>query len=290
MGARIFEKHIGLETKKFKLNKYSVNSSQMNIWLSNLSKTIDRIGKPENREKFLKNEKENLKQFKRGVFLKKNKKKTKGEEINIKDIYFAFPSIKNQVFLDSFSKFNKIIAHKNIDPNTPILNSYVKIFDHRKKIEEIRDKIKNLINISKVVINKNSKLEISHHYGLDKFEKFGMCMITILNLKYCKKLIFIFKNQKHPAQYHKRKQETFFVLHGKVRLQIKKNKKIISKILKAGDLATILPNEIHSFTGMSRDGCIIEELSTKSLKNDLYYIDKKINKNVSRKSFISLNL
>ena len=78
-------------------------------------------------------------------------------------------------------------------------------------------------------------------------------------------------------------------MHGKVKLQIKRNKKIISKILKAGDLTTILPNDIHSFSGISNDGCVIEELSTKSLKNDSYYIDKKINKNDSRKSFISLN-
>ena len=114
-------------------------------------------------------------------------------------------------------------------------------------------------------------------------------MITILNLKYCKKLLFLFKNQKHPAQYHKRKQETFFVLYGKVKLQIKRNKKVISKILKTGDLITILPNDIHSFSGISEGGCVIEELSTKSLKNDSYYVDKEINKNISRKSFISLN-
>ena len=114
-------------------------------------------------------------------------------------------------------------------------------------------------------------------------------MITILNSKYCKKLLFIFNKQSHPAQYHKRKQETFFVLHGKVKLKIKRNKKSITRILKSGDLVTILPKDIHSFSGISKDGCVIEELSTKSMKNDSYYIDKKINKNIFRKSFISLN-
>ena len=39
---------------------------------------------------------------------------------------------------------------------------------------------------------------------------------------------------------------------------------------------------------MSSDGCVIEELSTKSEKTDSYYIDKSINKNKDRKSFISL--
>ena len=114
-------------------------------------------------------------------------------------------------------------------------------------------------------------------------------MITILNSKYCKKLLFIFKNQKHPFQFHKKKQETFFILYGQIKLMIKRNKKTLVKILKEGDIATIHPKDIHSFLGMSSDGSLIEELSTKSEKIDSFYIDKSINQNKDRKSFISLN-
>ena len=289
LGARIFEKHVGIETKKYKLNKYSINPNQFLNWLNNLNQTIIRYGSIQGRATFLNEERKNLDVFKRGVYLKNNKIKKKGEILKQTDVDFSFPSQKNQLLSNDFSKFNKIIVKKTLKQNEPIFTRKVKLINTRSKIEKIRDKIINLIGKSKVIIKEKSRIEISHHYGLDKFEKFGMCMITILNLKYCKKLLFLFKNQKHPAQYHKRKQETFFVLYGKVKLQIKRNKKVISKILKTGDLITILPNDIHSFSGISENGCVIEELSTKSLKNDSYYVDKEINKNISRKSFISLN-
>jgi len=287
-GARIFEKHVGLETKNYKLNKYSTSPNQINEWLKNLERTIDRFGSVENRKKYLKNEKENLLAFKRGVFLKKNILKKKNDPVTKKDVLFAFPSIKNQLNPNHFSKFSKFISKKVLKNGQPILINDLKILNTRSPIEKIREKISYLIKKSKVVIKKQSRIEISHHYGLQLFYKFGMCMITILNSKYCKKLIFIFYKQKHPAQYHKVKQETFFVLYGKVKLEITKNKKKSIKILKEGDLVTLYPRDIHSFSGLSKDGAVIEELSTKSNRADSFYLDTSINKNKDRKSFISL--
>jgi len=288
-GARIFEKHVGLETKNYKLNKYSTSPDQICKWLKNLERTIDRFGSIENRNKYLKNERENLLVFKRGVFLKKNLSKNKNEFLTEKDVIFAFPSVKNQLNTNHFSKFNKFVLTKNIKSGQPVLIKDLKILNTRSAIEKIREKISFLITKSRVVIKKQSRIEISHHYGLDFFYKFGMCMITILNSKYCKKLIFIFHKQKHPAQYHKIKQETFFILYGKVKLEIIRNKKKTVKNLKEGDLITLYPGDIHSFSGLSKDGAVIEELSTKSSSADSFYLDTSINKNKNRKSFISLN-
>ena len=114
-------------------------------------------------------------------------------------------------------------------------------------------------------------------------------MITIFNSGYCKKLLFLFYNQKHPPQYHKEKQETFFILSGKVRVLIVKKNRTKNIILKTGDIMTIYPNELHSFQSISREGSIIEELSTTSKKDDSFYSDNLINRNKNRKSFISLN-
>ncbi len=289
LGARIFEKHVGLKTQKYKLNKYSIDPKQFLEWMKNLEQTIKRYGSSKDRIAFLNEEKKNLNVFKRGAYLKNNLNKEKGETLSQKDLIFAFPSQKNQLLSNDVSKFNKIILKQAIKSNEPIFKNKIKITNTRSKIEKIRDRVLYLIRKSNVIIKKKSRIEISHHYGIDKFEKFGMCMITILNSKYCKKLLFIFNKQSHPAQYHKRKQETFFVLHGKVKLKIKRNKKSITRILHSGDLVTIIPKDIHSFSGISKDGCVIEELSTKSLKNDSYYIDKTINKNNFRKSYISLN-
>ena len=48
------------------------------------------------------------------------------------------------------------------------------------------------------------------------------------------------------------------------------------------------PKTIHEFRSLGKEGSIIEELSTKHVKDDSYYIDKEIIKKKNRKSFISL--
>lgn len=289
MGARVFEKHVAVNTKKYEVNKYSTTPLQMNDWLKNLYESFVKYGSVSARNNNLKKEKQNLLSFKRGVFLKANIFKKKGEQIYQKDIYNAFPTITNQVTADESFKFNKIYAKKNIYENQPILRHNLKIINSRSEIDKIKDEIKKLILRSGAIILKRCRLEISHHYGIKKFYKYGMTMITIINSKYCKKLLMMFKNQEHPSQYHLRKQETFFILYGKVKLKLKINKKNVTKILKTGDLITIKQREIHSFKCLSKNGCIIEELSTKSIKNDSFYIDKKISKNKFRKSFVWLN-
>ena len=64
MGAKIFEKHVGLKSKKYNLNKYSTSPKQMDDWLSNLKLAIERCGTPQKRKKFTPMEKNNLLQFK----------------------------------------------------------------------------------------------------------------------------------------------------------------------------------------------------------------------------------
>ena len=186
--------------------------------------------------------------------------------LNLKNISLKYKFTKNIIYK------RDVIVHSN-----------------RKEAEEIRNKIIDLIKISKVVLKKQSKLEISHHYGVENFYKYGLSMITIHNEKYCKKLLFLLENQIHPDQFHKKKQETFFVLFGKVKLFLKeKNKKII-KNLSEGDTYTIKPYVVHKFIANSKYGAVIEELSTVSSKSDSFYVDKKINRNKDRKTFVSIN-
>ena len=139
------------------------------------------------------------------------------------------------------------------------------------------------------MVKKDSKLEISHHYGMKDFYRYGLTMITIHNSKYCKKLLFILNKQVHPEQYHKIKEETFFILFGKIKLQLteKKIKKTI--YLSAGEICTIKPGVIHKFICISTQGAVIEELSSTHVKKDSFYVDKKIIKNENRKTLISLN-
>tara|TARA_Y100000591_G_C21652176_1_gene603430 strand:- start:544 stop:888 length:345 start_codon:yes stop_codon:yes gene_type:complete len=112
-------------------------------------------------------------------------------------------------------------------------------------------------------------------------------MITVINQTYCKKYLFMFKNQKHPPQFHKIKQETFLVLFGKISLKTKFKGKISNKIMKSGEVFTISKGMVHEFKGLSSEGAVIEEISSKSIKTDSYYLDKKILKNQNRKSLIA---
>ena len=288
MGARIFEKHVGLETKKIKLNKYSTTSTQMKKWLDHLSYAIDRVGSEKSRQNHVQIEKKQLKNFQRGVYLKNSCTKLKGQNLRFKDVSFNFPSQQGQLTANQFSKFSVFTLKKDIAKNSPIALKDLKIVNQREKISKIRNEIRYLAAKSKIVIPQNSKLEISHHYGLSKFYEYGLTMIELINNKsYCKKYLFLLKNQVHPAQFHKVKKETFLVLFGKIKLKITKNKKITNTVLETGDIFTILPGNIHEFSSNSAEGSVIEEISTESQKIDSFYIDKKINLNKDRKSYIN---
>ena len=71
-GVRIFEKHVGLETKKIKLNKYTVSPDKFKIWLTILCDAIEIWGSVDFRNKNLKKENMQLSHFKRGIYLNKN--------------------------------------------------------------------------------------------------------------------------------------------------------------------------------------------------------------------------
>jgi N-acetylneuraminate synthase len=288
MGARIFEKHIGVETKKIKLNKYSTSTLQMKKWLDHLIMAIDRVGSEKNRDKQLSYEKKQLKNFQRGVYLKKDFTKLKGEKLNVNEVDFQFPTVKGQLTANQFSKFSIFTLKNKIVGSSAIKTKDLKIINQREKIAKIRNDIRYLAAKSNLVIPQNSKLEISHHYGLESFYRYGLTMIELINNKsYCKKYLFLLKNQQHPAQYHKIKKETFLVLFGKVKLKIIKNKKISYQVLGPGEIYTIMPGHIHEFGSITQNGCVIEEISTESQRTDSFYIDKKINQNKNRKSLIS---
>ena len=71
LGARIFEKHIGINTKKFRLNNYSLTPKLFDDWNRNLQKTKKIIGTS---EYLLKRKKElsTLNKLERGVYAKNN--------------------------------------------------------------------------------------------------------------------------------------------------------------------------------------------------------------------------
>lgn len=155
--------------------------------------------------------------------------------------------------------------------------------EDEKLISEIIITIKEILHEAKIIIPNYCPLEISHHYGLNQFNKYGCVIITIINRAYCKKIIILFPGQKNPKHMHKEKEETFHVLAGNMIITLNEN----AYHLNAGELITIEQEMTHSF--YSKNGCVFEEISTNHNSDDSYYFDHKISKQslLERKTLVT---
>jgi len=276
-GARILEKHVAVKTKKFNINAYSATPNQTKKWLKSAEEALKMSGLTDQRAEFTKKELADLRQFKRGVFAKKEIKK--GELIDIKDVFFAFPNQEDQVLANDMSKYTHFYANKQIKKNEAIID--VKKVNIRKKIYSIVEKADKILKKYKIAIPQKTDFSISYHYGLEKFYQYGGILIDCVNREYCKKLIVMFSNQKHPAQYHKKKEETFYILGGKFVITLNGKE----KNYKAGDIVTVKRKVKHSMKAKT-DG-VFEEVSSTHYVKDSFYEDEKIGKNKNRKTYIT---
>ncbi len=279
-GAKIFERHIGLETKKIKLNQYSSTPKQLKKWISAYKEAIKICGS--NNQKNITNiEKDSLDQLRRGVFARRSIKK--GTKIYSNDIYFAFPYQSKQ--LDSEKWKPGSVLTKDILADSPIKEADLRLPKQPKNLplkHAIHD-VKALLNEAKIILGDEFKIEYSHHHGIKNFHKTGAIIINCINREYAKKIIIQLPGQKHPKHYHKRKEETFQVLYGILHSDLNGT----HKTLHPGDTLLVQPGVWHSF--WTDDGCIFEEVSTTHFDDDSFYKDKKINnmKREDRKTFVN---
>ena len=115
-------------------------------------------------------------------------------------------------------------------------------------------------------------MEISAHFGLDNFFETGCVIVSKINRQYCKKILVMLPNQAHPTHRHMIKEESFELLSGDCELVL--NGKKID--LQLGDPKLINTKVDHSFS--SKNGCVIEEVSTTHFPGDSIYQNPKINK------------
>lgn len=273
-GAMIFEKHVAIKTKKFDINAYSATPRQAEKWLKAAARALEMAGLVNQRAVFTKKELADLKQFKRGAFAKEKIKK--GELIKLENVFFAFPNQPGQVLANDFSKYTQFYAGKSMGKNEALVN--VKKVNIRKKVYAIVKQADKILKKSKIAFPKKVDVEISHHYGIDKFYQYGCILINCILKEYCKKLIIMFAGQKHPTQYHRKKEETFHVLHGKFIIELNGKK----KICRSGDIVTVGRGVKHSMLAKT-DGTL-EEVSTTHYTADSFYEDETISKNKNRKT------
>ena len=267
-GAKIFEKHIGINSLKYKLNNYSITPSNFEKWYKNFISAKEILGTYE--KKIHKEETLTLSKLQRGVYAKKELKK--GAMLNKDNIYYAFPLQKNQLAANEFKI--KSSLKTNVKKDSPIKSSSIK-YDkqsHEKNlIYSYLHKLKAMLNYNSISLGQKLDLEISHHKGIENFEKVGCFLFNIINEEYAKKLLVMLPNQSHPVHHHKLKKETFLIISGSINLNYNGKK----FILVSGDVFHIERNSWHKFKA-GKEGCIFEEISTTSFKSDSYYKSTKI--------------
>lgn len=276
LGAELFEKHVGHETDKYKLNKYSTNMEQTEKWIQSHLESKKMIGENIYRTPYEK-EVSDLKILNRGVYLNKDIKK--GQVINKEDIYYAFPIDDNGILISDFKE--GVVADKDMIQNEALQKEYYpSTIDDAQFIYRIVHKVKGILNEANIKIPTDSKMEISHHYGLNKFYETGCFLITCFNNdEYGKKLVIMLPNQEHPMHVHRQKDETFTLLHGDINI----NTFTKEQSLNQGDFFRIPRNTPHSFS--TKNGCILEEVSTTIVNKDSYYFDSNILENRKTKLY-----
>lgn len=110
-------------------------------------------------------------------------------------------------------------------------------------------------------------------FGQGDFYRVGLIEYWLANeidAGYCAKYLFVFNGQQCPLHGHTQKHETFFIVRGKVTMVANGKERIMTE----GDLLTMPPGQVHSFTGMGN--ALILEISTPCLVSDNQFQDPKI--------------
>lgn len=279
-GASVFERHVALKSNKYDINSYSSLPDNISLWLQSAKNAYEICGISGERNSGTYKERQDLRGLQRGVFASKIIKK--GEDIDLNNVYFAIPNVENQIVANQMSKYLKLTASKDINVNQPILETDAISVNQRDRVTQIINKARMLILNSGIALPGRMDIEISHHYGIQRFDEVGAIIINCINREYCKKLILLLPNQNHPAHFHRKKEETFYVLYGKIIITIDG----VEKEYKSGDIVVVERGAKHSFS--TKDGVIFEEISTTHYKDDSYYDDESIVNNKDRKTFINL--
>lgn len=266
LGARMFERHVGINTDKYNLNAYSSTPSQVESWLGAFNNARAMLGARE-RGPTRPDERQTLAELKRGVFVRHDVKA--GDVLQAADVFFAMPYSDGSMTSGGFRI--GMIADRDYAANEGLSMAMAPHgMSDDQIVYQIMLQVRGLLNMAGIYINEAATIEISHHYGLHRFREFGAVLITCVNREYAKKLVIQLPRQKHPYHFHKRKEETFQLLSGDVEI-VKEGHRFA---LEPGDTLLVEPGEWHKFHTL--EGCVFEEVSSASYPDDSFYEDSTI--------------
>jgi N-acetylneuraminate synthase len=277
-GATVFEKHVALPTDRYVPNAYSATPEQVRAWVGAAATALTMCG-PRERTAAPESERASLHALRRAVFAARDIRS--GETLNADAVTIAFPPVDGQLTANELSKYVSHVATRDIAAGAPVLRADVTAHNHRDAVLAAVRAVKQLLKDANIVVPGKAELELSHHYGLEKFNETGLTMITVVNREYCKKLLAMLPGQEHPEQYHKRKEETFVVLHGKMTLWLDG----VEREVGPGDVVTVHRGVRHRFRALT--GVVFEEISSTHIVDDSFYTDPAIARNPQRKTFLA---
>lgn len=272
LGAQLFEKHVGVG----ELNAYSANPQQLKAWLESARQAYKMLGQTGQRVAVSQEEVQTLNALRRGVFARSSLEA--GALVTPEDYFMAIPSQPGQLLANDLSKYKQYRLKQPLAANAALLFDDLEITDIRPRVFDILRQVTALLRDSKLAIPDGASCELSHHYGIDQFEKTGAAIISIVNREYCKKLLILLPGQQHPNHFHRRKEETFNVLAGELLLNLAGE----DSVIQAGQMVTVERGVEHAFG--SNSGVIFEELSTTHFNDDSFYSEAAITANLQRKT------
>ncbi len=278
-GAGILEKHVGVPTDTIKLNAYSATPDQVRAWVAAADETLRACGVVGERYPISERERDSLVGLRRGVFA--GRALAAGEVLRADDVFLAIPGQPGQLTANDLSKYTSYSLRTAVPERAPVMLADVDALDHREQVHDIIDQVKGILSSSGLAVPSMVDLEISHHYGIDRFPAHGLTMLNIVNREYAKKLLILLPGQWNPEHYHERKLETFHVLHGEVEVALDGQ----SVCLRTGDVLTIERGARHAFG--SSTGAVIEEISTTHIGSDSFYTDPSIPATGDRKTYVT---
>lgn len=265
--ATAFERHVGIANEKYPLNSYSSSPEQVENWISAQQEAEVVLGSIE-RVPARVEETETLRTLKRGIYSSRDFEP--GETITQSDVYFAFPLETDTQYWAGEREFPFVCSDK-IAKDDPISRLNIEKDEERYlNLKQVILQAKGMLSEARVNFNSDAEIELSHHYGLERFREMGAILITCYNDEYAKKLVIQLPRQKHPYHFHKLKKESFQLLWGDMEIVIEGS--VIQ--MELGQIVTVERGQWHKFSTMH--GAIVEEISTVAVGSDSYYEDPAI--------------
>jgi len=265
-GARLLERHFGVPTDEITLNTYSFDPDNADRWLQAAADARAMCGTTD--EKHVGEEEHRaLLELQRGVFAKRPLRK--GQALTPADVYFAMPCTDGQLTSGQFGQYRtNYVASRDYAVDEGV-------FEHAERdslsiLRGILHDAKGLVFEAGIALGNDVSIEVSHHYGIERFREVGCVLINSINREYCNKFLIMLPGQRHPSHKHELKEETFHLLWGDLEVYVEGK----THQLKPGDKLLVEQGQLHAFS--SRKGCIFAEISTRSIRSDSFYQDPGI--------------